>query len=51
MYKFFIGFYIYPLMFFLCFQIGKEKIVFKIVKIMKKDIMCARTINVSVGEN
>jgi hypothetical protein len=32
-------------------DVGKEKIVSKIIKIIKKDIMCARNINVLVGEN
>jgi hypothetical protein len=29
----------------------KRRLVFKIIKIIKKDIMCARNINVLVGEN
>ncbi len=32
-------------------DVGKEKNVFIIIKIIKKDIMCARNINVLVGEN
>jgi hypothetical protein len=31
-------------------DVGKEKIVFKIIKNIKKHIMCARNINVLVGE-
>jgi hypothetical protein len=31
-------------------DVGKENIVFKMIKIIKKKIMCARNINVIVGE-
>jgi hypothetical protein len=31
-------------------DVGKEKKFFKIIKIIKKDMMCGRNINVLVGE-